>query len=154
MKKNENVLSRRQFARDLARNAALGTAATLVPGCLPAGSASNKPTANGPSWQTASNTSGLSPQSLAEAENRYRTILEQYPDRFSAEQKTDLHRLCLLLEPPLERIRASSIGNSDLPALYLKPLVERERKSNSSKAAGKPDASPGRPAKSTAPGKP
>ena len=55
------------------------------------------------------------------------SILTQYGSRFSEEQKTDLRRLCHLAQPPLDRLRAYSVENGVNPALYLKPLVEREK---------------------------
>jgi hypothetical protein len=139
-------LSRREFAR----RAALGTAATstfLLP--LP-GLGGNDPI-NLPA-QLPADASKLSPQSQAEAETRYQSILAQYPDRFSDAQKTDLKRLCFALQLQLDRLRAWPVGNSDQPALYLKPLVEREKKNNA--APNLKSATTSTPAKSLAPGKP
>ena len=140
-------LSRREFAR----RAALGTAATStmllsLPDLAAAG-----PTAL--PTQIPDDASKLSPQSQAEAEARYQAILVQYPDRFSDVQKTDLKRLCFALQPQLDRLRAWPIANSDQPALYLKPLVEREKKSNAAPNLKSAPASAA-PAKSLAPGKP
>ena len=67
----------------------------------------------------------LSPESEVEA--RVHTILGQYGSRFSDEQKADIRRLCELAQPPLDRLRAYALENGDNPALYLKPLVEREK---------------------------
>jgi hypothetical protein len=83
----------------------------------------------------------LSPEGQSEAEARLQTILAQYGTRFSEDQKADLKRLCLLAQPPLDRLRAYAIENGDGPALYLKPLVEREKK-----PAAKPSAAPPRAA--------
>ena len=69
----------------------------------------------------------LSPESHAEVEARVQTILSQYGSRFSDAQKNDLRRLCHLAQPPLDRLRAYALENGDGPALYLKPLVEREK---------------------------
>lgn len=69
----------------------------------------------------------LSPESNAEAEARLQTILSQYGTRFSDAQKSDLRRLCHLAQPPLDHLRAYALENGDSPALYLKPLVEREK---------------------------
>jgi hypothetical protein len=80
--------------------------------------------------QLPADASKLSPQSQSEAEARYQSILAQYADRFSEAQKADLKRLCFALQPQLDRLRAWPVANSDQPALYLKPLVEREKKSN------------------------
>jgi hypothetical protein len=113
-------------------------------------------TAAGPSSSMAQlpvDASKLSPQSQAEAEARYQSILAQYPERLSDAQKTDVKRLCLALQPQLDRLRAWPIANSAQPALYLKPLVEREKKSNAApNLKSAPTAAT--PAKSLAPGKP
>lgn len=69
----------------------------------------------------------LSPESQAEVEARVHAILGQYGSRFSDEQKADIRRLCELAQPPLDRLRAYALENGDNPALYLKPLVEREK---------------------------
>ena len=140
-------LSRREFAR----RAALGTAATstmlLSLPDLGAAGPITLPT------QLPADGSKLSPQSQAEAETRYQSILAQYLDRFSDAQKTDLKRLCFALQPQLDRLRAWPIANSDQPALYLKPLVEREKKSNVAPNLKSAPAT-NTPSKSIAPGKP
>jgi hypothetical protein len=69
----------------------------------------------------------LSPESHAEAEARVQTVLAQYGSRFSDAQKADIRRLCFLAQPPLDRLRAYALENGDSSALYLKPLVEREK---------------------------
>jgi len=69
----------------------------------------------------------LSPESQAEVEARIQSILTQYASRFSEEQKTDLRRLCAMAQPPLDRLRAYALENTVSPALYLKPLVERDK---------------------------
>jgi len=83
----------------------------------------------------------LSPESHAEVEARVQTILTQYGSRFSDAQKADLRRLCHLAQPPLDRLRAYALENGDGPALYLKPLVEREKNPLENTRVGKtPDA--------------
>jgi len=83
----------------------------------------------------------LSPESHAEVEARVQTILSQYGSRFSDAQKNDLRRLCHLAQPPLDRLRAYALENGDGPALYLKPLVEREKNPLENTRVGKtPDA--------------
>jgi hypothetical protein len=112
--------------------------------------------AAGPSSSVAqypADASKLTPQSQSEAEARYQTILAQYPDRFSDAQKVDLKRLCFALQPQLDHLRAWPIANSDQPALHLKPLVEREKKSAAAPNL-KSVPTTTRPAKSLAPGKP
>jgi hypothetical protein len=135
-------VSRREFAR----RAAFGTAGLLAYPALDQ-SASTVPTLPEISVdpktaaQSAPNASNLSPQSQAEAQSRYQTILTQYPDRFSDAQKADVKRLCLLIQPPLDRLRAYNISNGDLPALYLKPLVDRDKRP----AASPKPSTPGKP---------
>jgi hypothetical protein len=149
MPPTDKPFSRREFTR----RAALGAAtAAVLPLCkiVPAATASEPPSAQAQtSPQNPPTAPKLSPQSQAEADFRFQAILNQYPDRFSEAQKTDLRRLCVLLQPPLDRIRAYSISNGDLPALYLKPLVDRDKKpAVPASAAGKPSAaakSPARP---------
>jgi hypothetical protein len=83
----------------------------------------------------------LSPESHAEAEARLQTVLAQYGSRFSDTQKADIRRLCFLAQPPLDRLRAYALENGDSAALYLKPLVEREKNPLENTRVGKtPDA--------------
>ena len=83
----------------------------------------------------------LSPESHAEAEARIQTIFAQYSSRFSDAQKADIRRLCFLAQPPLDRLRAYAVDNGDNPALYFKPLVEREKNPLENTRRGKtPDA--------------
>ena len=148
MSKTEKALSRREFAR----GAALGTAATLLP--LPDVLPSVVPAAPTDVAQNTTDAPKLSTQSQAEAESRYQAIMAQYPDRFSDAQKTDLKRLCIFVQPSLDHIRAYAIANGDLPGLYLKPLVDRDKKPVTAADGGKPaSAAPAKPA-TAAPGKP
>lgn len=92
--------------------------------------------------QQSADTAKLSPESRAEVEARIQTILSQYGTRFSDAQKSDLRRLCALAQPPLDRLRAYALDNADAPALYLKPLVEREKNPLENTRVGKtPEAS-------------
>ncbi|HEY2545864.1 MAG TPA: hypothetical protein VGI46_07360 [Candidatus Acidoferrum sp.] len=110
--------------REFARRAAIASAVSIVPaGNLPLDSAVAK--SRPPQSPDAPK---LSADSQAEADARYEAILSLYRSRFSDEQKADLYRLCLLAQPPLDRLRAYPLENSDSPALYLKPLLEREKK--------------------------
>ena len=70
----------------------------------------------------------LSDQTRAEVEERYKAILAQYSGHFSEAQKADLRRLCYVAQPPLDRLRTFAIQNGDSPALYLKPIVDRDKK--------------------------
>src|SRR5262245_7713408 len=122
MKANSKGISRREFATRAALGA-VAVASPLAPAAIDALSsrASQQPPANAPK---------LSARSEAEAEGRYQAILARYGDRFSDAQKADLRRLCFVLQPQLDGLRAWPVANSDAPALYLKPLVEREKKGN------------------------
>jgi len=83
----------------------------------------------------------LSPESRAEVEARIQAIFAQYGNRFSEEQKADIRRLCAVAQPSLDRLRAYALENGDGPALYLKPLVEREKNPLEGTRVGKtPDA--------------
>ena len=118
--KSSSSISRREFAR----RAAIVSAASMVPaGALAAPSTSAVPAIT----QTPDSPS-LSAESKAEAEARYQAILAVYSSRFSETQKADLRRLSFEAQEPLDRLRAYPIENGDGPALYLKPLVEREKK--------------------------
>ena len=149
MAKTEKALSRREFAR----KAALGSAAALLPlpDVLPSSVATSTPDFTG---QDAAGGAKLSAQSQAEAESRHQAILAQYPDRFSEAQKADLKRLSVLLQPSLDHLRAYEIKNSDLPGLYLKPLVDREKKPAVVTSAPKGGSAPLANPAATKPGKP
>jgi hypothetical protein len=112
-------ISRREFAR----RAAIVSAASLVPQTVPGMHTAAAQTLP----QQPAETPALSPGSQAESETRYQAILAVYGSRFSDAQKAELRRLSFLAQPPLDHLRAYEIGNSDAPALYLKPLVEREK---------------------------
>ena len=141
MKANSNGMSRREFAARAALGA-VAAASPLPPAAIDALSApaSQQPPADAPK---------LPAGSEAEAEGRYQAVLARYGDRFSDAQKADLRRLCFVLQPRLDGLRAWPVANSDAPALYLKPLVEREKKGNaapnlkSAPQSAKPEASAG-----------
>jgi hypothetical protein len=109
--------------RDFARHAALASAAVSV------ASASLLISATFPAEvQQPADLPKLSPEGQAEVESRIQAILNQYGSRFSDEQKADLKRLCTSAQPGLDHLRAYAVENSDGTALFLKPLMERERK--------------------------
>jgi hypothetical protein len=70
----------------------------------------------------------LTPEGQAEATRRTQAILDEYGSRFTDAQKADLQRLSIMAQPPLDRLRAYPVQNGDGTALYLKPLIEREKK--------------------------
>jgi hypothetical protein len=114
-------ISRRQFAR---RAVLLSASASITR----AASAFADTLQTPPAQQTAPTHPNLSPESQAEAEARFQQILSQYGSRFSAEEKTSLREMNLMTQTSLDKVRAFSLENGDGPALYLKPLVEREKK--------------------------
>ena len=117
----KNGISRRQFAR---RAALLSVTASIAP----AASVFADTLQTAPAQQTPAAHPNLSPESQTEAEARYQQILSQYGGRFSAEEKTSLREMNLVTQASLDKVRAFSLENGDAPALYLKPLVEREKK--------------------------
>ena len=130
MPPTDKPLSRREFARRTALGAASAAVLPLRE-LVPPPAESAPPPIEAPPQPPTQNPDAapkLSPQGQAEADFRFQAILNQYPDRFSEAQKTDLRRLCVALQPSLDHIRAYSISNGDLPALYLKPLVDRDKK--------------------------
>jgi hypothetical protein len=128
--RKNRAISRREFAR----HAVLASAgASLAPAVIMAADArellpqSTKQT-SATHAQEAARMPKLSPEGHAEAEARAEAILNRYGSRFSEAQKADIRRLCFLAQPPLDRLRAYPLANGDGPALYLKPLVERDKK--------------------------
>jgi hypothetical protein len=122
-------ISRRQFAR---RAAVLSASASMVPTASVFGESLQTP----PAPQTAPAHPNLSADGQAEAEARYQQILSQYGSRFSAEEKASLLEMNLVMQASLDKVRAFSLENGEAPALYLKPLVEREKKPVLPPAAG------------------
>jgi hypothetical protein len=114
-------ISRRQFAQ---RAALLSASASIVP----AVSVFAEPAQTPPTPQTPAGHPNLSAESQAEAEARYQQILSQYGSRLSAEEKVSLRDMNLVTQASLDKVRGFSLENGDNPALYLKPLVEREKK--------------------------
>ena len=141
-------ISRREFARRAALASAPAIVVPAIAAWSPAGSAAPVPEADGirasatqaaaassaqvPTTPTANPQAAILPklsaEGQAEVDARIQSILGQYGSRFSEEQKSDIRRLCTLAQPPLDRLRAYHLENGDGPALYLKPLVEREKK--------------------------
>ncbi|HET7258887.1 MAG TPA: hypothetical protein VFI75_04160 [Candidatus Acidoferrum sp.] len=119
-RKDGDSISRREFAR----RASIVSAVSMVPSSF---LAPDLLTSEQPSAQT-QETPPLSPESQAEAEARYQSILVSYGNRLSSAQKFDVRRLCFLAQVPLDNVRKYAVDNGDAPALYFKPLVEREKK--------------------------
>lgn len=119
--KSDSGISRREFAR---RAAFVSAAASLAPANLLTSDTIAAPL----TAQQPANTPKLSPESQAEVESRIQAIFAQYGKRLSDAQKADIRRLAAEAQPPLERLRTFQTDNGDGPGLYLKPLIEREKK--------------------------
>lgn len=70
----------------------------------------------------------LSPESQAEMESRLQALFALHGSHLSDAQKSDLRRIAAEGQAALDRLRAYPTDNGDGPALYLKPLMEREKK--------------------------
>jgi hypothetical protein len=130
--------SRREFAR----RAAIASAATLVP----ATAFSTTTPAPLLTLQQPANTPPLPAASQAEADNRTQLILTQYGSHLADEQKSDIARLSGNVQRQLDSLRKFPTENGDDPALYLKPLMEREKKPTPNPATAKPAATKPAPA--------
>ncbi len=116
-KASRPLLSRREFTQ---RAAMLSATATIVPAEVilpksPVATSSQEPPSTSIGGQ-------------AEIDWRHQQILSLYGHRLDEAQKTNLKKMCADLQPSLERVRSFALENGDAPALYLKPLVEREKK--------------------------
>ena len=136
--KNGCVISRREFAR---RAAFVSAAASLSPADL---LTEKSPDTGKPLSQTPSGPK-LSAESQTEMESRLQAVFAQYGSRLNDAQKADLHRLAVEGQAALDRLRAYPTDNNDGPALYLKPLIEREKKASRVPASAKPAAAPTKP---------
>ena len=120
--KNGSAISRREFARRAAfvsAAASLSPAELLTRGSTPVAPPLQTPAPSGPK---------LSPESQAEMESRIQAVFSQYGSRLSDAQKSDLRRIAAEGQAALDRLRAYPTDNGDGTALYLKPLMEREKK--------------------------
>ena len=133
--KSDSAISRREFAR---RAAFVSAAASLAPSNLLGSESIAAPL---PAQQPAS-APKLSPESQAEVEARIQSIFAQYGNRLSEAQKADIRRLATEAQPPLDRLRAFATGNGEGPGLYLKPLMEREKRPSPMPASRKPASTP------------
>jgi len=133
--KSDPAISRREFAR---RAALVSAAASLTPSNF----LSSKSIAAPLPAQQPANAPKLSPEGQAEVESRIQAIFAQYGNRFSDAQKADIRRLATEAQPPLERLRSFATDNGDGPGLYLKPLMEREKKPSPLPATPKPASTP------------
>src|SRR5258708_16494980 len=133
--KSDSAISRREFAR---RAAFLAAAASLAPSNFLGRESVAAPL---PAQQPA-NAQKLSPEGQAEVESRIQAIFAQYGNRLSDPQKADIRRLATEAQPPLDRLRAFATDNGDGPGLYLKPLMDPEKKPTLKPAASRPVTTP------------
>ena len=121
MKENkDHKLSRREFAR---RAALLSATASIVP----AGIMLPPEAFRGASFSAQSaDLPKLSAESQAEADARFQLVLSRYGNRLSEEEKHSTKALCYSLQTTLEHVRAYPIKNGDVPALFLRPLIDRD----------------------------
>jgi hypothetical protein len=133
--KSDSAISRREFAR---RAALVSAAASLAPSNL----LSSESVATPLPAQQPVNAPKLSPESQVEVESRIQSIFAQSGNRFSDAQKADIRRLATEAQPSLDRLRAFATDNGDGPGLYLKPLMEREKKPSPMPATPKPANTP------------
>lgn len=118
--RKDMLISRRGFAR---RAALVSANATLLPIGMIAGPKTSKGTAT----QLPDNFPKLSPEGQAEAESRYQMVLSKYASRLTEAEKNTARMACFFAQPGLQRLREFPLTNGDIPALFLKPIVEREK---------------------------
>jgi hypothetical protein len=118
--KTRTLISRRQFAQ---RAVVVSATASFVPAEIALGRSAESRTG----LQLPDNFPKLSPEGQAEAEARYELLLSRHGTQLSDEQKKNTMMLCSFAQPGLERLRAFSLKNGDVPALFLKPIVERDK---------------------------
>jgi hypothetical protein len=133
--KTEHTLSRREFTQ---RAAVLSATASFVPSEMLRADISSDRSPQSPQSAPKLNAAGQ-----AEADARYQQVLALYSDRLDDSQKANIKRMCSELQPSLERIRSFKLENSDTPALFLKPIYERDRKPAPS--SSKPATNPAKP---------
>lgn len=137
-KKSDSAISRREFAR---RAALASAVASLAPSNL----LGSEPIAASLPAQQPANAPKLSPEGQVEVESRIQSIFAQYGNRLSDAQKADIRRLANEAQPPLDRLRAFATDNGDGPGLYLKPLIEREKKPSPIPVKPNPASTPKNP---------
>ena len=134
---NGLVFSRREFAQ---RAALLSATAMVPPRAM-----LDLPTDILPADQAEAGGARLSPEGQAEADARYQQVISLYGDRLNEEQKARVKKMCAELQPALDHIRSYKLENGNPPALYLKPLYERDKKPRSGAALTSATTSSGRP---------
>jgi hypothetical protein len=85
--------------------------------------------------QLPDNVPKLTPEGQEEADARFQLVLSRNGSYLTEEEKSTVKMACVFVQPGLQRLRAYPLKNGDLPALFLKPIVERE-KSTGAKQSG------------------
>jgi hypothetical protein len=129
-------IDRREFARK---------AALLSAAMVPAGIALEEPAAAAANEQLPEGAEKLSAEGRVEAEARFQQIMSQYGSRFDSEEQKRVRDGCYSLQGSLERLRAFHLENGDAPAVYLKPVLEREKKPQSAPGTGAAPAAAKKP---------
>ncbi len=131
-------INRREFAQ---------RAALLSAAIVPASIAFQEPAAGAAAnAQLPEGAEKLSAESRVEAEARFQQIISQYGTRFDSDEQKSVRQSCYDVQRSLERLRAFHLENGDAPAVYLKPLVEREKKPQNVPVANSPSpAAPSKP---------
>jgi hypothetical protein len=103
-------ISRREFARraGMAAASAVCLPAEIVPAATPA---------EIPLQETGAK---LSPEGIAEAEEKVQAIFRKYGSRLSESQRGEIRRLVTEGQKPLEALRKFPLENSDQPANVMK----------------------------------
>lgn len=117
---SDKLLSRRAFAHRaalLSASARLASAALILPSDAGAAEPAQAPDSS----------LKLSAEGQAEAEARYQLALGRYGSRLNEEQKKTVKQMCYMAQPSLEKLRSFPLKNADVPALFLRPLIEREK---------------------------
>jgi hypothetical protein len=121
MKNHKNKLfSRRAFARQAALFSA---SASLVS----SGFASEQLSSSVETSQLPDNFPKLTPEEQAEADARCQLVLSRCGTRLKEDERAMVKMACYFVQPSLQRLRAFPLKNGDVPALFLRPLVEREK---------------------------
>ncbi|HEY4980047.1 MAG TPA: hypothetical protein VII25_12845 [Candidatus Acidoferrum sp.] len=116
----DKLFSRRTFAQ---RAVLLSASATIAPAGLLAVARATA-TATG---QLPDNFPKLTAEGHAEAETRYQMVSSRYGIHWTEEEQNAAKLACFMAQPGLERLRSFPLKNGDVPALFLRPLVEREK---------------------------
>ena len=120
-KTSDHRLSRREFAH---RAALLSATASIVPAgiMLPTGAFRSA------AAQLPEKLPKVSAEGQAEADARFQMVLGRYGSRLSEEEKRSVKMMCFSLQNTLEQVRGYPLEIGDVPAVFLKPLIDRDNK--------------------------